>query len=153
MMRRYDLMGPEGAGGNPGDASRDPGLCPRRGGGVPVSGRIKRLRAYAFGLAAEARVAFRYRLTGHRILAHRFRSHAGEVDLVARRGRRLVFIEVKARRTGEAVHDLVPATAIRRIKAASDDFLTLHPRLSDADIRFDLAVVGEGGITVYRNAL
>lgn len=153
MKRLYDLMRPERPGGNPDDASRAPGLSSARA-GVPRAGdRIKRLRAYAFGLAAETRVALRYRMTGHRILAHRFRSRAGEVDLVARRGRHLVFIEVKARRSDEAVHDLVSMSAIRRIKAASDDFLTLHPRLWDADIRFDLAVVGAHGTTVYRNAL
>ncbi len=48
---------------------------------------------------AETRCALGLRLRGYRVLARRYKVPVGEVDIVARRGRTLVFVEVKARAT------------------------------------------------------
>jgi putative endonuclease len=59
--------------------------------------RPERVAAFRVGLSAESRAAAYLIAKGFRILARRFRSPVGEVDIVARRGRLLVFAEVKAR--------------------------------------------------------
>lgn len=59
----------------------------------------KRVRAYRHGLFAETIAALMLRAKGHRILARRYKTPVGEIDLVALKGRRLAFVEVKHRRT------------------------------------------------------
>jgi putative endonuclease len=59
--------------------------------------RDRRRRAYGFGLQAESLAALWLRLKGWRVLDRRFRTAAGEIDLVVRRGSVIAFVEVKAR--------------------------------------------------------
>ena len=61
----------------------------------------KRVRAYRHGLFAETVAALLLRLKGHRIIARRYKTLVGEIDLVALKGKRLAFVEVKQRRTFE----------------------------------------------------
>jgi Holliday junction resolvase-like predicted endonuclease len=68
----------------------------------------KRIRAYRHGLFAETIAALLLRTKGHRILARRYKTPVGEIDLVALKGRRLAFVEVKQRRT---IDDAGPARA------------------------------------------
>jgi putative endonuclease len=103
-----------------------------------------RRRAEHLGLTAETRAAWTLRLGLHRILARRFRCHAGEIDLVARRGRTLIFVEVKARDTLEAAIAAVTPRARARILAAADVFVARHPSYADHDRRFDIVAVLPG---------
>ena len=107
-------------------------------------GTEERRRAEGLGLAAEARAAWVLRLSLHRILARRFRCSAGEIDLVARRGRTLVFVEVKARATLAAAVEAVTPQARARILAAADVFVARHPAYADCDRRFDIVAVLPG---------
>ncbi|WP_439530366.1 YraN family protein [Pannonibacter sp.] len=100
-----------------------------------------RRRAYRLGHGAESLAALILRLKGWRILARRFRSGAGEVDLVARRGDVLAFIEVKARRSRAAALEAVSATARGRIIRAAQIFLVQHPDQADTIQRFDLMLI------------
>ncbi|MDK9695922.1 MAG: YraN family protein [Siculibacillus sp.] len=104
----------------------------------------ERRRAEALGLDAETRAAWLLRLKLHAILARRFRCHAGEIDLVARRGRTLVFVEVKARDTLAAAVEAVTPRARARILAAADAFVARHPAYADHDRRFDIVAVLPG---------
>ena len=61
-----------------------------------------RRAGYARGLVAEGIAAWVLRLKGYRVLATRYRTPLGEIDIVARRGKVLAFVEVKARPTVEA---------------------------------------------------
>lgn len=68
-------------------------------------------------------------------------SGAGEIDLIAKRGRTLAFIEVKARpdlTTGLAA---VSPVQQARVMRSAERFLAAHPALSDCNIRFDVMVV------------
>ncbi|WP_348272713.1 YraN family protein [Pannonibacter tanglangensis] len=103
--------------------------------------RRDRRRAYRLGLGAESLAALLLRLKGWRILARRFRSGAGEVDLIARRGEVLAFIEVKARGTRSAALEAVTATARGRIIRAARIFLVQNPDQADTVQRFDLVLV------------
>jgi putative endonuclease len=105
------------------------------------AGTEGRRRAYRLGLSAETLVAWHYRVRGFLVVARRFRSPVGEIDLVARRGRLLVFVEVKARSRPEDGLEAVNRAARRRIAAAAERFVARHPGLAGHDRRFDVAVV------------
>jgi len=62
----------------------------------PASRRLERLAAFRLDLSAESRAAMVLIAKDYRILARRFKTPAGEIDIVARRPRSLVFVEVKA---------------------------------------------------------
>ncbi len=119
----------------------------RRGAKNPVAPpRPERVAAFRFGLSAESRAAALLIAKGYRIAARRWRSHAGEVDLVARRGRDLVFVEVKAREAlDEAAWSLTPRQR-GRIVAAAEAWLSAHPQDSEKFIRFDVMLVAPGKI-------
>jgi len=113
-----------------------------------MSATAARRAAERRGRWAEAYCVLRLRLTGWRVLARRVASGrgtgAGEVDLVARRGRVLAFIEVKARNTrDEGLYAVTPQQQ-QRIARAAEAFLARHAELSTLDVRFDVMVVGPG---------
>lgn len=96
-----------------------------------------RRSAFRFGLAAEVRAGWLLRLKGYRILDRRVRMHGGEIDLVARRGRTLVFVEVKARAALEDAAEAIRPPQMRRIGAAARAWLGRHPTDRDMTVRFD----------------
>lgn len=96
------------------------------------------------GAAAERRVRRHYRLRGYRVLAANVRAGGGnELDVVVRRGRRLVFCEVKMRR-GQAFGDpleAIDAEKRRRITRAAEGFLARHPELAGLDVSLEAVAV------------
>jgi putative endonuclease len=111
--------------------------------GRPQAARLRARRQLAFrlGLSAELRAALLLRLKGYRIVARRWRGPAGEIDLIARRGRLLAFVEVKARDGFDAAAWSVTPRQQRRIAAAARDWLGRHPDERIQDIRFDVILV------------
>jgi putative endonuclease len=97
--------------------------------------------AFRLGLSAETRAAALLLAKGYRIVARRWRSPVGEVDLVARRGRVLAFVEVKARGRFDDAAEAVTERQRRRIAAAAAAWLASHPRDADRDVRFDAVLV------------
>ncbi len=83
-------------------------------------------------------------LKGHRILARRARTPAGEIDLIARRGRVLVFAEIKARASLETGTEALAPRQRGRILRAAEAFMRTRPDLAGLDWRFDLIVVAGG---------
>ncbi len=107
------------------------------------------------GRRAETLVALYLQITGHRVLARRFRCRAGEVDLIARRGRTLVFVEVKQRSRADHAVDPVTARSEERIIRAGETFLTRHPRYVEEGfrLRYDVVIVtGRWRISHLRDA-
>jgi putative endonuclease len=105
--------------------------------GSPARGR----EAHAAGLRAEALAALLLRLKGYRILARRMKTKLGEIDLVARRGRILVFVEVKARRDLDGAAEALMAEQRGRLARAASLFVAARPALAALDMRFDLILV------------
>jgi putative endonuclease len=104
----------------------------------------KRQAAFKLGVSAEARAALLLAAKGYRELARRWKSPVGEVDLVVRRGRTLVFVEVKARpRIDDAAWSVLTRQK-RRIVAAAEAWLAAHPEHAGYDIRFDAVLVAPG---------
>jgi putative endonuclease len=115
---------------------------------------LRGARAHLAGQAAEAGVARLYCGRGMTIAAARWRGGGGEIDLIARDGATVVFIEVKQSRThAEAAERLGPAQ-VRRIVQAAQVFCDGEPQGQFTDVRFDLALVdGQGRIDIIENAL
>src|SRR5947209_10235409 len=107
----------------------------------PPSPRPERQVAFALGLSAESRAAALLIAKGYRIVARRFRSPVGEIDIVARRRRTLVFVEVKARERLDDAAEAVIARQQRRIIAAAEACLASHPDDVNSDMRFDVMLV------------
>ena len=108
--------------------------------------RPERVAAFGLGLSAESRAAAYLIAKGYRIAARRFRTPFGEVDIVARRGRVLIFVEVKARNTLDAAAEALQARQHRRIADASAFWLSLNPHDTESNIRFDAMLVAPGKI-------
>jgi len=108
--------------------------------------RPERQAAFHVGISAESRAAAFLIAKGFRILARRWRSPLGEIDIVARRRRLLVFAEVKARPTIDKAAESVNVRQRRRIAAAAEIWLAANPDDSIRDIRFDAILVAPGKI-------
>lgn len=103
-----------------------------------------RRRAERRGHLAEYIAALFLLAKGYRILAVRFRTKAGEIDLIARKGELAVFVEVKARADERMAIDAVSITAQRRIRAASDVWLSKRPDAARLSQRYDVIAVLPG---------
>src|SRR3984893_17581351 len=105
----------------------------------------ERVAAFRTGLSAEARAAAYLMAKGYRILAKRFRTPYGEIDIVARRGNLLAFIEVKARPSLHEAPYAVTARQQARIINATQAWLQVwliaHPEHADFELRFDAMLI------------
>ena len=98
------------------------------------------MKSFKPGIFAEYLVLLLYKIRLYSILHHRMKTYVGEIDLVASRGKQLVFIEVKARKHG-IYEGIVSQVQQERIKRAAELFLSKNPEYENYDIRFDLVVV------------
>jgi putative endonuclease len=98
------------------------------------------------GSRAERRAWWWYRVRGYRILAANAWAGGYELDLVVRRGRQLVFCEVKekAGRAFGTPAEMVDAEKQRRIRSAASAWLDAHPEHSGLPVSFDVISVQEG---------
>ena len=108
--------------------------------------RPERQAAFRVGISAESRAAAFLIAKGFRILARRWRSPLGEIDIVARRRKLLVFAEVKARASLDEAAESVSERQRRRIAAAAEVWLATNPNEMVRDIRFDAILVAPGKI-------
>ncbi|TVR97926.1 MAG: YraN family protein [Rhodospirillales bacterium] len=109
-----------------------------------MNGIAGRRRAWQFGRWGEAVSAGLLRLKGYQILARGYRAGVGEIDLVARRGRLVAFVEVKARQAPAG--EVLSARQQQRIMRAAGAFMAAHPHLASCDQRFDLVLVTRWGL-------
>lgn len=103
--------------------------------------REKKRVAFFRGHSAERFAAMVLLLKGFRIVARRYRTRLGEIDLIARRGNLVLIVEVKARSSLEAAQLAVTPQAMRRIEAAADLWLQRQPDLDRLSLRFELIAV------------
>jgi putative endonuclease len=100
-----------------------------------------RQRAYRLGHLAELRAVWRLRLAGYSILERRYKTRLGEIDIVARRGGVLAFIEVKARGDYDKAGFSLYTRQFGRVARAASLFLAHHPRYAAHSVRFDAILV------------
>ena len=99
--------------------------------------------------AGERRAARHYRLRGWRVLAANVRVGHEEIDLIVRRGRRLVFVEVKEK-TGYgygAPLEMIDRRKIDHVRRAATRWLAAHPENAGLVIGFDAVGIGPDGLT------
>ena len=101
----------------------------------------ERIAAFRTGLSAESRAAALLMAKGYRILARRFRTPHGEIDLIARRRNLVAFVEVKARATLDEAAFAVTPRQQRRIIDAAQAWLVAHPEHADFELRFDAILI------------
>jgi putative endonuclease len=106
--------------------------------------RPERIAAFRRGLSAESRAAMLLIAKGYRIAARRWKTPLGEIDIVARRRRALVFVEVKARVRVDDAAEAVTERGRQRIIAAAELWLAHHPDDAEREIRFDVILVAPG---------
>jgi putative endonuclease len=106
--------------------------------------RPERVEAFQRGLSAESRAALLLIAKAYRILARRWKTPFGEIDIIARRGGVVVFVEVKARGSADEAVEAVTERAKRRIITAAELWLARHPQHANGVIRFDVIVVTPG---------
>ncbi len=103
---------------------------------------------------AERRAVWHYRLRGYRILGTNVWAGGNEVDVIARRGRRLVFCEVKSKGGpgfGDPLEMIGPEKA-RRVRRAAEAWLAARPELSGLEVQFDAVADREGRLERVGNA-
>ncbi len=101
------------------------------------------------GRRAESLAVWLLRFKGYGIVARRERTPLGEIDVIARRGRTLVAVEVKARRAAQPLCDLVAERQWRRICGSLESYAGRR-RLTHLRLRFDMVVVQRGRLPVHR---
>jgi putative endonuclease len=104
--------------------------------------------------AAERRAVLYYLLRGYRILGTNVWAGGNELDVIARRGRKLVFCEVKARARVDHGDPLetVDWEKQRRLRRAAKSWLALHPELAALEMSFEVIAVREGRLQRVRDA-
>ena len=95
----------------------------------------------ARGRTAEALALMSLMLKGYRPLGTRFRAAGGEIDLIVRRGRTIVFVEVKARGTIAAAQGAIDARKVGRFSRAARAWIGRHPAGGDITYRADAVFV------------
>ncbi|MGF1456955.1 MAG: YraN family protein [Alphaproteobacteria bacterium] len=120
---------------------------------APHRRRDRGLAAWRRGHGAETFAALFLMLKGYRILARRLVTPRGEIDLVARRGRLIVFVEVKARPTLEQALGALTPSVCRRLSRAAYAAVAQHAHWGDAAKRLDAIAIVPGRWPVHRRNL
>jgi putative endonuclease len=106
------------------------------------------------GRREERRAVLWYRLRGYRILGTNVWAGGNELDVIARRGRRLVFCEVKSKggtRFGDPVEMVTPEKQ-RRVRRAAEAWLQAHPEARGLTVSFDVIALRENRLARMRQA-
>jgi putative endonuclease len=103
--------------------------------------KTTRVKAHRLGHRGEMLAAWSLRLKGWRVIAKRYRTPLGEIDLIARRGNVVAMIEVKARQTLIEAMDAVSPAAQKRIMGSADLWLSRQKDAAKLSVRFDIIAV------------
>ena len=106
--------------------------------------RPEKIAAFRVGISAESRAAAWLIAHGFRILARRWKSPLGEIDIIAARRHLLIFVEVKARASLDDAAESVTPRQKQRIAATAELWLAHYPQPAIRDIRFDAILVAPG---------
>lgn len=95
-------------------------------------------KSYRQGLWAENLAALYLMLKGYRIMERRYKTKVGEIDLIGKKGKSLLFIEVKIRKDMDMALSAVNKSSQKRIQRAAEYFLSTRQEYADYALRFDL---------------
>lgn len=103
-----------------------------------------RIAAYLGGHRGEAIAAWYLRLKLYRIIARRYKTPLGEIDLIAERFGTIVFVEVKARNSAASESQTLESINQARITRAAQYWQARNPGRANADLRFDVIFLAKG---------
>lgn len=109
----------------------------------------ERIGRYHRGRFSELIAAAALIAKGYRVLARRCRTPFGEIDLIAVRGRRIAFVEVKRRATRQEAEAALTSRQAGRIGRASEFWISRHPRFRDYDRGLDAILVVQGRLPAH----
>jgi len=98
-------------------------------------------RNHQRGIRAEYLALAYLTLKGYRLVAMRYKTPVGEIDLILRRGKMLVCVEVKARKHGADAAHAIHRTNQKRVIQATQMFLAKHPAYAHYQVRFDAVLM------------
>lgn len=101
------------------------------------------------GYYGEFLATFLLRVKGYRILAHRYKTFCGEIDIVAKKGDQIAFIEVKARKNEEKCLIAITQKQLLRVQRASQVFLKGNPQYQNSFIRYDVILVADWHLPIH----
>jgi putative endonuclease len=107
----------------------------------PATEPLARRKAYRRGHRGEWLAALALMVKGYRIVARRYRTKLGEIDLIARRGNLVLIVEVKVRATLTEAMDAIARESERRSEGAADLWLARQPDYGRLSVRFDMVAV------------
>ena len=99
------------------------------------------LSTYKFGIIAEYIAIFILKIKLYKIIATRYRSFTGEIDIIAMKGNSIIFVEVKARKNFNPNYELISSKQIKRIKNTASLFLAQNQKFQDKEARFDAILI------------
>ena len=106
--------------------------------------------AWAQGCLAKFWAALYFRLKFYRIIARNLRLPGGEIDLIAKRGALLIFVEVKYRPNQALAHAAIRPQQWRRIEAAAAQFVAKLPAQQACRWRFDVLAMAPKSWPLHR---
>lgn len=95
-----------------------------------------------FGYLAEEKTVSHFLNLGFELIAQRFKTKHGEIDIVMKKAQTLLFIEVKARNNAH-FQDCISPKQVRRNLAAAHTFLSNFEEFADYELRYDVVLVGK----------
>jgi putative endonuclease len=108
---------------------------------MPERDAHARRRAHFWGLQAETLAALWLQAQLYRVIARNYRIQGGEIDIIARRGRTIVFVEVKARADLEAAALALTRRKEKRVARAANRWLAAHPWAAGCSWRADAVLI------------
>ncbi len=121
----------------------------REGGTSGSANRKERQRRYRAGLTAEFVAGVYLMARGYRVLERRCKTAAGEIDIIAVRGKRIAFVEVKRRRSIAEAEASITRNQRERVRQAALVWIGARPRFQRHDVGFDLVFLVPRRLPVY----
>ena len=118
----------------------------------PFAKKLKKQQAFLRGIYAEYYCCLLLRLKGYRILAHRYRTPVGEIDLIAFKHKTLIAIEVKSRASFATALESILPRQCQRITRALQWYLVKNPKHAGYSFRFDIMLVSTWRVRHLQNA-
>lgn len=101
----------------------------------------KKRHAYRYGHVSEYMAMVLLTFKGYRLLARRHKTPFGEIDLIAKKRQKIIFIEVKARKNKAYLIDALDNRQCRRIENAAQWYIERHSHYHSYHLRFDMMLV------------
>ena len=103
--------------------------------------------SYLYGVQSEQLAVEYFEAIGFEVLARRYKTKLGEIDLVVKKNNQLVFVEVKARKRKTPTEEILTEKQIFRIYSAAEIFLSEFPEYNEFECRFDLLIIFKNKIS------